>query len=404
MAQRTVQPIDEYPIGAPDGAPFALLSQLREHAPVALLGDGRYFVTRYEDVLDALRRIDEFVGSMRDPEVRVPTDQMLLIEMAEPRHGRIRRFFNTGVSKARVAQLEPWIRSLCEDAIDRILVRSGPTDLAAAYVRSMPTSVIARLVGASADDHEQIAAWVDELSNSEYLSRNRGPLGVGLEHGFPDFYRYLHEMVTTRRADAEADDFIAQLIRTEVDGTRLSDNEILAIVALMLQAGSETTRHLLANILVHVANEPSTLDDLHQDKTLVAGFVEEMLRLYPPVTVLLRNVASGTDLGGCPFTGAGKALLSISSANRDDAVFEGPDELRLGRPNGLSHLAFGGGPHVCPGAALARLEARVATDVLVERVRRIELDPQWRYRAVPVFWANGPVDVVGTMMARGDAR
>ena len=357
-------------------------------------------MSRYDDVLDALRRIDEFVGSMRDPGVSVPPDQMLLIEMAEPRHGRIRRFFNAGVSKARVAQLEPWIRSLCDDALDRILASDGPTDLAAAYVRIMPTSVIARLVGASADDHEQIATWVDELSTSEYLSRNQGPLGPGLEHGFPDFYRYLHDMVTTRRADAEADDFIAQLIRTEVDGTRLSDNEILSIVALMLQAGSETTRHLLANILVHVATTPSTLDTLYEDKSLVAGFIEEMLRLYPPVTVLLRNVASGTDLGGCPFTAAGKALLSLSSANRDDSAFDGPDEFRLGRANSVSHLAFGGGPHVCPGAALARLEARVATDVLVERVRRIELEPNWRYRAVPVFWANGPLDVVGTMVAR----
>ena len=109
---------------------------------------------------------------------------------------------------------------------------------------------------------------------------------------------------------------------------------------------------------------------------------------------------SATVLGGCPFTGAGKALLSLSSANRDDSVFEGPDEFRLGRSNGVSHLAFGGGPHVCPGAALARLEARVATDVLVERVHRIELDPNWRYRAVPVFWANGPLDVVGKMIAR----
>ena len=400
MVPRTVQPIDGYPIGDPDGVPFSLLAWLREQAPVAALADGRFFVTRYDDVLDALRRIDEFVGSMRDPGVRVSPDEMLLIEMAEPRHGRIRRFFNAGVSKARVAQLEPWIRSLCEDALDRILASDGQTDLAAAYVRTMPTSVIARLVGASADDHRQIAAWVDELSNSEYLSRNQGPLGPGLEHGFPDFYRYLNEMVAARRANADADDFIAQLIRTEVDGTRLSDNEILAIVALMLQAGSETTRHLLANILVHIATMPSTLDGLYDDKSLVPGFIEEMLRLYPPVTVLLRNVTSGTDLGGCPFTAAGKALLSLSSANRDESVFDKPDELRLGRPNGVSHLAFGGGPHVCPGAALARLEARVATEVLVERVRRIELDPKWRYRAVPVFWANGPLDVVGRMTAR----
>lgn len=137
VGQRTVQPIEEYPIGAPDGAP-----------------------------------------------------------------------------------LEPWIRSMREDAIDRILVCGDPTDLAAAYVRSMPTSVIARLVGASADDHEQIAAWVDELSNSKDLSRNRGPRG-----------RRRHRAVDPHRGGRYAS----------------TDNEILAIVALMLQAGSETTRHLLAN-------------------------------------------------------------------------------------------------------------------------------------------------------------
>src|SRR5207244_9446055 len=108
VVPRTVQPIDGYPIGNPDGVPFSLLAWLREQAPVAALADGRFFVTRYDDVLDALRRIDEFVGSMRDPGVSVSPDEMLLIEMAEPRHGRIRRFFKAGVSKGPGGHVGPW--------------------------------------------------------------------------------------------------------------------------------------------------------------------------------------------------------------------------------------------------------------------------------------------------------
>jgi cytochrome P450 len=261
--------------------------------------------------------------------------------------------------------------------------------------------VIARLVGAPVDDHRQISAWVDELSQSEWLTNNRGPHGDGLQHGFPDFYRYLLDLVTERREPgATHDDFLAQLISTEIDGIRLNDNEILAIVAFMLQAGSDTTRHLLANIILELARDRELLDRLAADLNAIPDFVEEMLRLHPPATVIVRKAASDSEFQGCPVPRGATTLLSLSAANRDPAVFPDPDAVRLDRPNAMTHLAFGAGRHICPGAALARMEAIIATEVLVTGVREIVLAGDWSYRMVPVVWADGPVDVIGRMTPR----
>jgi cytochrome P450 len=371
---------------------------------VTHLPNGRYLLTRYEDVKVALREIEVFLGSMRDPGITVPDDEQLLIEMREPRHGRVRRFFNLALSKVRIANIEVWIRSLYDNALDQIFASEEAVDLAAIYVRTIPSAVIARLVGAPVEDHSRIAAWADDLSQSEWLARNVGPLGPGLEYGFPEFYNYIRDLMTRCRAGESEGDFLSWLMQTEVDGVRLSEKEVIVIVALMLQAGSETTRYLLANMVFHLANSPALIDVLKEEPRRIPQFVEEMLRFYPPVATLLRDVPEATVIDGCPVPAVSKAALSLASANRDPNVFECPHEFRVDRANFLSHLSFGTGPHICPGAALARLEARIGTEVLVERVSRIELDPNWRYVQVPVFWANGPRDIMGRMIPRPDGR
>jgi cytochrome P450 len=158
-------------------------------------------------------------------------------------------------------------------------------------------------------------------------------------------------------------------------------------------SGNETTRHLLANLLARVATEPSLLATLQADHTLIERAVEESLRVDPPVYTLLRNCERETDMFGEPMQPGEKIVFGVASANRDEALFDDPDAFRLDRPNFRDHVAFGAGPHICPGASLARLEGRVALETFIDRVGTVEPEPGWQPAKTPVFWANGPVDL-----------
>ena len=162
----------------------------------------------------------------------------------------------------------------------------------------------------------------------------------------------------------------------------------------LLISGNETTRHLIASLLTGVATDAVLWAALRSDRTLVERAVEETLRLQPPIHVLLRNVERDTD-----------DVRAADVPRREDrfrygfrqprrvVFFEAPEHFRLDRENYRDHLAFGGGPHVCPGSALARLEARVALETVLDELQAMTVEPGWHYRKVPVFWANGPVDL-----------
>ena len=179
---------------------------------------------------------------------------------------------------------------------------------------------------------------------------------------------------------------VTRLIHTEIDGMRLTPVEIRTQLISLILGGNETTRHLIANILARLAADPVLYAQLHDNPALIANAVEESLRLEPPIHQMIRTVEKPLDRFGpsmCP----------------GDKIAE-PDHWRLDRENPREHLAFGDGPHICPGQAIARLEGRVITEVFVERVAKVTLVEGWRYRKVPGFWANGPIDVLVTMEPR----
>jgi cytochrome P450 len=142
-----------------------------------------------------------------------------------------------------------------------------------------------------------------------------------------------------------------------------------------------------------LACEPALLEQLRADPSLIAAAVEESLRLEPPIHQMIRTVEKPLDRFGPEMCPGDKIVYAVASANRDEHDFVEGDEFRLDRVNGKDHLAFGDGPHVCPGQAIARLEGRVTTEVFVGRVGTVAPVPGWRFRKVPVFWANGPIDV-----------
>ena len=155
-------------------------------------------------------------------------------------------------------------------------------------------------------------------------------------------------------------------------------------------SGNETTRHLIGNLLWTVTQDPELYARLRADRDLVPTAVEESLRHDPPIRFLLRNCMQEHDLHGEHLAPGDKVAFGILSANRDEHVFEDPHAFRLDRPDPRGHVAFGGGPHVCPGASLARLEGRVALAVFLERVAEIRPVDPGAYEEVPVMWAHGP--------------
>jgi cytochrome P450 len=381
------------PFDASAGVPYNLLTSLRSTCPVSRTASGAYFLAGHDDVLAATKDIDVFQASFRAAGVVVPPEEQLINEISEPRHGKIRRIINSAIAQHRIGRVEPFARQLCSELLDRLLARGGG-DLVADYVTPIPATVIAHLLGVDPADHARFAEWSDLVVQSAYATKNRredGPEGEGLAGVAPDFAAYLDTMIAERKNSVDPpDDFVTRLIHTSVDGECLTDLEMRTQLAFLLMSGNETTRHLIANVLETVCSDAALFARLHAERNLVPTVVEESLRHDSPIHVLLRDCLKDTTVDGVAIPAGVKVGFGIASANRDERTYSDPDEFRLDRENARDHVAFGGGPHVCPGASLARLEGRIALEVFLDRVDQALIDKSYRREPVPVFWANGP--------------
>jgi cytochrome P450 len=389
------------PLDAGKGVPFDLFVELRRACPVTQTPSGAYFLARYGDVLAATKNIDAFQASFREPGVVVPPEEQLVSEIPEPRHGKIRRIINSAIAQHRIGRVEPFVRGLCNELLDGLIARGGG-DLVAEYVTPIPATVIAHLLGVDPSDHPRFAVWSDVIVQSTYATKNRradGEDGEGLAGVVPEFTAYLDAMIAERKGMAEPpDDFVTRLVNIEVDGDRLTDLELRTQLAFLLVSGNETTRHLIGNMLETVCTDPELFERLRARRALVPTLVEESLRHDPPIHVLMRDCMKETTVDGVTIPAGAKVAFGLASANRDEQTYDTPDAFRLDRPAARDHLAFGGGPHVCPGASLARLEGRIALDVFLERVTTARVDDDYQREGVPVFWAHGPRRLPATLV------
>jgi cytochrome P450 len=387
-----VSTVEFDPFASTAEVPHALFAEMRQSCPVARTPSG-WYLAKYEDVIEATKHLDQFVSSFREPGVVVPDEEQFINEIHEPRHGKIRKIINTTVAHHRTMHVEGFVRDLCNEYLDPILAR-GQGELISEFVAPVPINVIAYLIGVPRGDWAQFRAWSDELVEGTYPTKYRNERGVGMAGAHPEFAAYVDALIEARKVDVDRpDDLVTRLMYTEVEGRRLTDLEVRTQLVFLIVSGNETTRHLIANLLGRVCTQPDLFARLQADRSLVERAVEESLRLDPPVFTLLRNCEKPTDMFGAPMEAGEKIVFGVASANRDETVHEAPDEFRLDRPNFRDHVAFGGGPHICPGASLARLEARVALDTFLDRVGTAAPVDGWTWRKTPVFWANGPVDL-----------
>jgi cytochrome P450 len=300
-----------------------------------------------------------------------------------PRHTKLRALIMRAFTPRMVANLEPRIRELSRDLLERTMER-GAMDFAADFAIPLPLMVIAEMIGIPSADWPLFRRWSDVMLTLSLTVSSR-ELGAEAGKGFRatagEMAAYLAELTGRRRAAPE-DDLLTKLIEAEVDGERLKAEEILAFVQLLLVAGNETTTNLLNNTLLCLMENPDQLARLRAAPGLLPSAIEEVLRFRAPIQFMFRGMRRDVEMHGQIIPAGKRVLAMIGSANRDPRQFPDPGRFDITRdPN--PHIAFGHGIHFCLGAPLSRLEARIALTEFLERVRNFERtsDEPWEPRA-----------------------
>jgi cytochrome P450 len=383
--------------------PWEWLAGLRSECPVGRLDTGQHLFTRYDDVHEALRdggeRLHHFAheGGMRAPGVIVPEEEQLINEIDGSRHSRRRKLLMTALHPRLIAAAEPYIRDLSGRLLGSILAR-GSGDLVSEFTQPLPGMVFAHVLGLPEDHYPRFKAWGEEVLADTYPTLNRTVRGEGLHGAHPEFSAYIDSLVDARRRHPRHD-LISRMAQPDDDGDVLSDTEIRVTVMFLIIAGHETTTHLLGNLLEYILTDRAGWERLKADPSLIPKAVEESLRRDPPVVIQPATCIAALRTHGRTVEPGERVVLSIASANRDDTVYVAPDAFVIDRAAAPVHTSFGGGAHFCPGAPLARLEARVALEEFVARVASAVLEPGYRRSKVPVFWANGPSRLPVTVTA-----
>lgn len=300
-----------------------------------------------------------------------PGPETSLLTMDPPDHTRIRRLVSSAFSPRAIAALEPWIRQRTGDLLDA-LDPSG-FDLIEALAYPLPMGVICHLLGVPAEDQERFKEWGRLIVTT--LEPVFDPV-IGNEEGIAAeaaLRAYFEELISERR-DHPDDTLLSAMIAAEEEGDRLSFEELVSTCVLLLVAGFETTVNLIGNGTRALIDAPTEWRRLSADPTLVPGAVEELLRYDSPVQATSRIATEDVALDGGVHLAAGdQVIVAVGGANRDPAAFTDPDTLDVGRPEANRHLSFSLGIHHCLGAALARLEGRVAFEELTRRFGPPEL-------------------------------
>ena len=380
------------------GVPYGEFARLRRDAPVSWSpddGSGFWGVHRYADIVTASRDVRTF-SSARGVSFEEPTDEDMaarrtIIDTDPPEHTKLRKIVSGAFSLRAVAVYEHFIAGLTEQVLDGGLdsggldsggLDSGPFDFVDAVAKEVPIRVLARVMGLPAADLDLFidlgdrliantdpdvtdVVWGRDDTDAYRLFPFRSPYGKQLWD--------LGRQVVAGRLAEPGDDLLSRLVGAEVDGERLSETDLDNFFSILVVAGNETTRIAIAQGVLAFCQYPDQWDRLRADPSLLETATDEVIRWSCPTHFMRRTAAADTELGGAAIRAGDKVVLWYVSGNRDEAEFAEPDAFDVGRsPN--RHLSFGrGGPHLCLGVHLARLEVKVALAALARRVRRFEL-------------------------------
>lgn len=402
--------------------PYPYYAELRERAPVYWAEEAQaWCVSRYDDVQYVLRNAEVFssdamrsmlmgarpgVNPLEDPTVMTrvmaitqamsfPMDELVgarnLISEDPPRHTVMRNIVNRGFTPRRIAAWEPRVREIARACVAAI--RSDDDfDLVTALAIPLPVRVIAEMLGVEPDRREDFKRWSDRvIAGTTGSTRGVDPVASGFADAMKTLTEYIRAVVA-ERTRVPSDDLISVLIAAQ-DGAGLSAAEVAMFVLLLLVAGNETTTNLIGNATNALLVHPAQCERVYADRSLVPSWIEETLRWDSPVQLVLRRTTADVEIAGRRIPANAHVVAILGSANRDERHW-GPAaaEFDVTR-NPQGHLSFGLGNHFCLGASLARLEARVALDALLDELPRRERTER-RVEHVDSFLVRGPRHLV----------
>ena len=376
--------------------PYPKLAAMREESPVFFDDElGYYIVTRYDDIERCLTDRTTFLAQGSSSPVWPPVEeaQRILTEQGykrvptlnnsdPPRHGPMRKAVFTCMSRARLAALEPELREYATELVTT-LVEKPVSDLVADLSYPLPGRAGLGLLGIPVEDFDQIKAWSGGrvLFTYGHLPADEQ---VQVAKNVIAFWQYIERYVVERDAD-RGDDFTSDILRYHDERPdEVTIDDIVNIVYAMALAGHDSTTNAMGSMLRHLLAHQDQWRALVRDPALIPNAVEEALRFDGPVSGHRRTAAVDTELDGVPIPAGARLVLLFASADRDPAHFPEPDRFDVGRANAADHLSFGKGVHFCLGAPLARMEMRIALQLLTERAPGMRLVDDQAFPYVPI--------------------
>jgi cytochrome P450 len=368
--------------------PYPMYDLLRSSSPVFHEPQsGLWMIFDYEGVKRALNDSAAFSSSVTPPGGKAPE---WLVFLDPPRHTKLRAIVMRAFTPRAIASLEPRIRELSRELLDETIER-GEMELVADYSEPLPTMVIAEMIGIPVEDRPRFMRWSRAIMNLSYsLAGGEEAARATREHAAvkQEMKDYLSGWIDERRK-APKDDLLTRLIEAEVDGERLTEEELLGFFQLLLSAATETTTNLIDNAILCLIENPDQLARLRAAPELLPSAIEEVVRYRSPGQVMFRDTRRDVEMHGQVIPAGKFVLAMVGSANRDPQVFPDANRFDITRhPN--PHIAFGHGIHFCLGAALARVEAKVALSDLLERVKGLELASNEPWEPRKALHMHGP--------------